>query len=408
MLNLSLVWWCMMSGLGFIFPFFSLFLSENAGLRGSQLGLVLAVMPLMGLLGQPLWGQLADRSGQRARVLTLLALGASVGYASLGFAQTFGQFVVCTALLALFATSLSPMCVAVSLSMLTGDAATKFGRVRVLGTVGYAVVVGSFPFLLHRVAQADITPRALFMAIPAASELASPEPALRIIFPLAAVMLLATALITLRLPALGVTHHKAHPGEWRTLLKNADFLRLLAFTFFAFLTQQGPMMLFPMLVKAQGGGLEAISRMWLLMIALEIPLVFYFGRAISRIGPRNVILIGMIATTLRWGVSGFVTDLRWVYAAQLLHGVTVWGVILGLPFYADRSVPPQLRSTAQSLLAMVGVSLGSILSNFGSGWISEWVGPKAPAQVAAISGLVLACALPWFIRHRPAPRTDDA
>ena len=88
------------------------------------------------------------------------------------------------------------------------------------------------------------------------------------------------------------------------------------------------------------------------------------GDAGRRLGPRGVIAIGLAAASLRWGISGFSDNLGWVYAAQALHGVTVWGVVIGIPLYADRIMPARLRSTGQSLLAMVGISLGSILSKF--------------------------------------------
>jgi hypothetical protein len=42
------VWFFCLGGLGIFFPFFSLYLRENAGLSGSQMGLVLSMVPLIG------------------------------------------------------------------------------------------------------------------------------------------------------------------------------------------------------------------------------------------------------------------------------------------------------------------------------------------------------------------------
>ncbi len=68
-----------MGALGMFFPFYGLYLRENAGLSGTQLGWVLAMMPLVGLVAQPVWGQVAYRTGARSRIRTLLSLGAVVG-----------------------------------------------------------------------------------------------------------------------------------------------------------------------------------------------------------------------------------------------------------------------------------------------------------------------------------------
>ena len=70
-----------MAGMGLVFPYQSLYLSENAALAGTQLGLVLAIRPLVGILAQPFWGQVADRSGSRSRVLAAVTLGTALAYA---------------------------------------------------------------------------------------------------------------------------------------------------------------------------------------------------------------------------------------------------------------------------------------------------------------------------------------
>jgi hypothetical protein len=50
---------------------------------------------------------------------------------------------------------------------------------------------------------------------------------------------------------------------------------------------------------------------------------------------------------------------------------------------------------------MIGISLGSLLSNISAGFLVEWVGPRAPAQVAGIASLVLALALPLLVARLP-------
>ena len=52
--SLSLYWLLYMAGMGLVFPFQALYFRENADLAGLQLGAVLAMRPLMGLVAQPL------------------------------------------------------------------------------------------------------------------------------------------------------------------------------------------------------------------------------------------------------------------------------------------------------------------------------------------------------------------
>ena len=78
------------------------------------------MLPAVGILAQPLWGSAADRTGSRARVLVVLALGASIGYSGIAFGQSFAALLLLTAALTCFSTPLIPTSVAVTLA-LTSD-----------------------------------------------------------------------------------------------------------------------------------------------------------------------------------------------------------------------------------------------------------------------------------------------
>ena len=61
-LPLAAYWALSMAPFGLTLPYLALYLRENAQLSGAQVGAVFAVMPAVGILGQPIWGVLADRS----------------------------------------------------------------------------------------------------------------------------------------------------------------------------------------------------------------------------------------------------------------------------------------------------------------------------------------------------------
>jgi nitrate/nitrite transporter NarK len=73
---LALFWFLSFSGFGIFFLYFALSLRESAGLDGTQIGLVLSIPPLVGLVAQPLWGYAADRTGARRGILILVTAGA--------------------------------------------------------------------------------------------------------------------------------------------------------------------------------------------------------------------------------------------------------------------------------------------------------------------------------------------
>ncbi|HEY5659043.1 MAG TPA: MFS transporter [Myxococcota bacterium] len=395
LLPISAVWFFCLGGLGLFFPFYSLYLRENAGLSGTQVGAVLAVLPAVGILAQPLWGSAADRTGARGRVLVVLALGASIGYSSIVLGQGFASLLLLTAVLACFSTPLIPTSVAVTLALTRDRGPHAFGLVRVWGTIGFFVAVASFPALLHGYQQ-----RAGLVPVPGGPA----EPGFELMLPLTGALVLLGGIAALAIPPGGALSLRAAAGDWRQLLRHRPYVRLLTFTLTAYFMLQGPMWFFPVYVRAHNGTLEAVSQLWVLMLIPEIPLIALSGAGLQRLGARGLLALGVIAGGVRWTVCGLAPGSDWIFAAQLLHGVVVTGLVIGAPLYVDAAVPERLRSTGQGVLAMAGLSLGGISSNLATGWLLEHFGPDAPYIAGGVGALVLGILVPLWLppARRPA------
>ncbi|MGH7785731.1 MAG: MFS transporter [Candidatus Binatia bacterium] len=385
-LPIAAFWFLYFGGLGIFFPFYTLYLRENAGLSGTQVGVVLAMMPLVGIVAQPVWGHLADRTGARSAILTLLTVATALAYLVLGRLEHFPALVAGTAALAVFGTAIGPLSMSIAFAAVRGAGPHAFGLLRVWGTVGYLITVAGYPWLLHR------------LAPPTAD---GAEPGLASLFPATAGLFLLAALIGPLLPRSGAAALRASPGQWRELLPRPAVRRLLLFTFAAFVCLQGPIGLFPLFIRARGGDLATVGNMWVVMILLEIPLVALAGTGLRRLGARGLMAAGLIAGGVRWTVCALTGDLAVLYVMQLLHGVTVAGLLLGGPLYLEAVVPPALRSTAQALLATAGMAIGSIVSNTATGWLMQHVGPDAPFLLGGLAALVLGACTFWIL-----PSTD--
>lgn len=384
--HLGLFWFLYMAGLGTFFPFYSLYLSERLGLSGSQVGLVTATLPAVGLVAQPLWGQLADRTGSRRLVLALMSLGVAMAHLLLGFLEPFATALLGTALLSAFLTVVLPMATAVSLGALAERGPDAFGHVRMWGTLGFLCAVIVFPRLAG-----ESGPALLGVA---------PWRGLGTIFPVAAVCSLAAALAALTLPKAPSLTLRAKQGETRRLLRHRPAIRLFLLAFCAHTCMQGPIYLFPLFIAEQGGDVADVGSMWIFMLLLEIPLIGFSGATLRRLGPRGVLQMGLLAEAIRWTTCALSNDLAVIGAVQLLHGVGVAGVIIGAPLYLERSVPEELRATGQALISTAGFGAGAIVSNALGGWLFEHVDPRAPYALAAI-GLTLICLL--LYRWLPEP-----
>lgn len=386
---LSLYWFAMLAALGTFFPLFSLYLSENLGLSGVETGLVTAAIPLAGMIAQPLWGALADQSGSRVRILTLVTAGAAAGYLCISAQRGFVAVLAATVALATFSTSVMPLSVSVSLALLRERGRYAFGIVRSVGTLGYLVAVAGFPLLLH--AFGEFSPS----VEPAAR--ASAEPRLGLMLLVSSAWMATASCIALALPRGGAVALRAAAGDWRLLLASGPYLRLLFVTLVTYVFLQGPLVMFPMFVRSLGGDLETVSRMWVWMLAFEIPLLAGVAAAPAWIGARELIGIGIAADSMRWLVCALSPSLEVIYVVQVLHGLAVAGFVVGSALYVEAVVPERLRSTAQGMVYMVGVSLGGIISSMAAGALLDAFGARAPALVGGAGAALLAMALPWIL-----------
>ncbi|MGH7926260.1 MAG: MFS transporter [Candidatus Binatia bacterium] len=385
---LTLFWFTYFGSLGIFFPYFSLYLRENAGLSGTQLGMILAVSPLVGMIAQPLWGQVADRTGARSRVLAFLTLGTALGYAALGLAQGFWMILIAMAALAFVGTAVFPLMNSVSLAILRDEGRHAFGRVRVWGTIGYFIIILVFPWFLG-----FYRPHTVMKSTAQGIS----EPGLGFMFPITAVLVLVSAFIAFFLPQKGAIALRAERGDWRELMRNRSFMRFLFFVLSAHFLMHGPMWLFPLFVRSRGGDLDTIRAMWILMLTFEIPLVLLTGSGLKRLGARGLLAVGVFAGGLRWTLSAILSDPTLLFAVQMLHGVTVVGVNVGSPLYLDTVAPERLRSTAQGILSMVGAGVAGIASNTAAGWLVDQGGTDALYLICGLGSLALGLLTVWLL-----------
>lgn len=364
---IAVFWFLYMAGLGVIFPYLSLYFQENAGLTGTQLGLALAMHPLMGIVALPFWGQWADRNGRRRGALFLLASGSALGYFLVPHASNFPVLLLCLAFLSAFAAPAMAVASSLSFAVLGKGGAARFGRVRVWGTVGYLMMILAFPALLAWMG-GD------------ASVVGSTR-GLELIFPVAAMLCLSAALVLFWVPSSEAISVRAKREDLGALLRQSSYLRLLVLAFFAFGLLSGPIVLFPVFVAERGGTIETVSRLWIPMLLVEILLIYFAGAGLRRVGARGLIAAGIACDGARWLMSALAPSLFWIFGIQLLHGVVVVGLIIGMQLYVEGEVPDRLRATGQTVLGAV-MSIGAVLSHLWAGMALEHLGPNAPYLIS--------------------------
>ena len=381
--RLPAFWFLYMAGLGLVYPFQAIWFQQSAGLTGTQLGFVLALRPIMGIVAQPFWGRLADRTGARSRVLAGVLVCAALAYTALPWLDGVIAIALVFALASIFGTSVMPLGTSVSMASLGDQASARFGRVRAWGTVGYLLLLVSFPRLLEvwreRQGLAD----------------APGEPGLGGLFLGMALFCTLAALVVGSASIRGSSAARSRAGDVKLLLRHAPYRRVLIFMFLGQVMLTGPIQFFPLLVAERGGNLTDVSNLWIAMLLVEIVLVYFSSQAADRFGAKALIVVGIAADGLRWILTLLAPSLFWMIWPQLLHGLVIAGLLIGSALYVEQVVPDRLRSTGQAGLAMVGISCASAFSNLGTGFLFDRLGAEAPFLLGGTGAVLLAVFAIW-------------
>jgi len=344
-----------------------------------QIGAINACVALFSLLGQPLWGSVADRSTSRRRVIALLCTASSCIALAFTFTGSFIHLILLAGIFAFFYTAIQPMGDAVILDKLN-ESGRPFGPLRLYGCAAFALS----GFIFGRIMDA----RASSALVPLS----------------ASALCLLTGLSAFLLPlSTGGRSAGGRRMSIVSLLRHRNLVRLLClmapvqitmgyfYTFFS-----------PHFMDLSGANARLLGACYLISAACEVPFLLTADRLFDRFGAGRLMCTAALALSVRWSILAFA---RTAYAAmfsQIFHG---WGFIVMtvcMAKYISRTVPKGLQASGQMLLAIVSFGIARITGNLGGGLLAEAIGRQNVFFVCAGLCLAAACIfVPGYLRRPP-------
>ncbi len=130
---------------GSLTPLLSVYLNDEAGLNGMQIGTIMSIGPIVMMVLQPIWGMICDRTGKPEVVLFIASAAAGLFGLSYVLADSYYGLLMVSILLAVFQSAIIPVSDSISLQYTT-RVKGNYGKVRMFGSLGFAVAV----FLMGR------------------------------------------------------------------------------------------------------------------------------------------------------------------------------------------------------------------------------------------------------------------
>lgn len=321
------------AGVGTFIPFNALYY-RSLGFSGLELGVLTSLPAIATALLGPIWGILADTFGVHRQIMRVVLLLAAGIVWMLTDITTFVPFMVVIALLAVVLVPVPSLWDSYAVSAVERGGA-PYGVLRIFGSLGFTVMV-------------------LFMGRIMADGLST-------VFLYAyAACFVVTFLVSLRLPALGERQPRRLLDGLQSVTRSSLYRLLLLVAFLISLGYTTINVYLTLHIESLGGDTGIAGVAFATSALTELPIIGFGAIILRKLGARNVIYIALGVYILRFALLGFTFNTSFVLMAQTLHGLSFGMFLIASVTLAHRLVGRENAATAQALLAMVTVGLGSI------------------------------------------------
>jgi MFS transporter, PPP family, 3-phenylpropionic acid transporter len=350
---------------------------QSIGLSGKEIGLLVAIPPLVMLVGAPLWGGLADATQQHKRILMLAITLVLVSVAVLSRIRSFYLFIPVVAAYALFIAPVMPLVDNTVMEML-GRLSGKYGKQRLWGAVGWGIMA-PFAGWLVEANSLDWT-YYIYLALMTAG-----------LFIIAYLPVKQTG----RSP-------KLRQGLRRLLLNRQWVFFLLVVLIGGTVLSMISSFLFLYLNDMNASSMLMGLSLTVATIS-ELPVLYFSDRLLRRWSARGLLTLALLITVARSLAYASIRAPGWVLPIQLLHGATFSAMWVTGVAYANEIAPEGLGATAQGLFSGVFFGLAGVIGGLIGGMLYENLGAVMMFRWVGMIGLGLALPLLLYQYTRTRP-----
>jgi len=384
----GLNFFCLFAVFGVVAPYLQVLLDAR-GFSKQNIGFILGGVEAAGLVSPLLWGWVSDHSRHRRSIMAAAVLGAGATFLLFGRVAGVGVGLAVALCFGFFVRPIIPLTDGFVLRYLSehrGD----YGRARVWGSLSFVFTI----LVLEALGVAD------------------EQKGTRLILG-AVVVLTLFHLGSVSLLPLTANEHAVRSGrtpyrrvefDW-SLLRSRAFVILLAVGFLGRMAMQSQYSFFTLFVREEIGYAQA-GKLWTLGALAEIPVIFFSGVLIARLGIRNLLVLGLLGATLR--ITGYaVAPILWVVVAlQALHALAFGAFHVATVTFVARLVPSGMKQSAMAVFVAVSMGLGAILGSALGGVLIEHFGYRAMYGVFSCIGAA-SCVAAWLFLAEPSPHTPE-
>ena len=326
----QVMYFIFISGFGFFFPYFNVYLEQSLGFSGSEIGLVLSISLFASVIVSPLWGALSDRAGKYRMMFKVLLFVYAIATWFLFQVNALFVVILFTTIMEAVGIGLAPM-----LDVLAVDYCERsgkdYGKLRIAASIGW--VFGSFG--------------AGFLITDLLFDIGN-----AIFWPLIGLMVLAFILSFIlpdveKKPKEEEINSGEEKGAIKSLFQNKAFVFLMVFNFLTISLIDSVMAFVGNhLVTTLGASASAIGMMNVVAVLPEVIFFFFATKLMMKLGFKKFYILAVVTLITRFAVYAFTDSIFFFLAVGAIGPVMMAVAVIGNFLYIKKHVQNNLTGSA--------------------------------------------------------------
>jgi PPP family 3-phenylpropionic acid transporter len=363
------------ASLGALLPYWSLYL-KSLDFSITEIGQLMAILMATKIVAPNVWGWIADRTGQRMRIIRMASLLAIISFAGVFVTDTFWWLATVLVVFSFFWNATLPQFEVTTMNHL-GDDMHRYSGIRLWGSVGFILAVAGLGVLLGHYSAA-VLPYVLLG------------------------LFVLIWINSLCVPESAAGHLPLDQEPLRRVLRRPVVLSLLAVCFLVQASHGAYYSFFSLYLEGFGYSTTVIGQLWALGVLSEIGVFLLMPVLMPRFGARNLLLLAVVLTTLRWLLTAFYADnLIVITLSQTLHAAS-FGLYHAVMIFIIHSLfTGTHQGRGQALYSSLSFGAGGAAGTLVSGYLWSGLGPQAMYLVAAAISLCAVAVVLFGVRDIP-------
>jgi len=364
------------ASLGALMPYLGVYLQSN-GYSAWHVGLVLAVVQGTKIIAPNIWGWIADKKGNRMGIIRLAAFMTLLVFSMTFLSTKLPFFIIIIFLFSFFWNAMLPQFEAVTFDYLAKQT-ELYGRTRLWGSVGFIIAIIGTGALMDEWGD-DI----LILVVIG--------------------LLFFICLSTIFIANKSKNKSNANSFHIKEVLLQKHVIAFFVVCFLVQASHAPYYSLFSIYLTEQGFNNFMVGQIWSIGVVAEIALFLVMHHLSRRFSIRNILLISIVLTVIRWILIAWLVDnIVVLVIAQIFHAASFGAFHVVAIQLVNQYFVGQNQGRGQALYSSVGYGLGGMCGSLMAGYLwltlsASWVFTIA----ALLSFLALLIAWVYVAKNNP-------